>query len=471
MEGTMPPKVLLIAGETVFQGLHATLEIESEVIRTHDHAAAVALVKKHHPHVIVMDLEPGRPPLALESDGGLLQEIRKSGCDAKILCTADGGRESAARVVGYGVHDFISKPVDEAFLARLVRRACWLAAVEREKHPLASKSVDNMEEMIGTSENIRRIFAAIRKVAATDVPVLIMGKSGTGKELTAKAIHERSRRKSAPFVAINCGAIPDNLLESELFGHERGSFTGAVHQKKGKVEAAQGGTLFLDEVGELPYPLQVKLLRFLQERTFERVGGRQPIEMDVRIISATNVNLKQAIEREAFREDLYYRLGVLHINLPPLRERGEDALLMAKVFLRLAADQHGKRLKGLTHEAIEAIQSYTWPGNVRELSNKIRRAVVMAEGPYVAPEDLDLPFERPATLRTVSLKETRLKLESDLITQAVTLHGGNLSRVAEELGISRPTLYRRLRRYGMFESVGTVKLRQTTLSPKSSLPS
>jgi two-component system NtrC family response regulator len=291
------------------------------------------------------------------------------------------------------------------------------------------------------------------------MPVLITGESGTGKELTAKAIHERSLRKEGPFVAINCGAIPENLLESELFGHERGAFTGAIQQKKGKVEYAQGGTLFLDEVGELPYGLQVKLLRFLQERKFERVGGRQSIEMDVRIMAATNVNLKQAIEHGSFREDLYYRLAVVHLHLPPLRDRGEDILLMATAFLKHASEQHGKRLQGFTREAIQAIQSHTWPGNVRELSNKIRRAVVMSEKPQITPEDLDLPFSVNGNIAPVSLKETRLKIEADLLAQAVSLHGGNLSRVAEELGISRPTLYRRLRRFGLFKATGTVKPR------------
>jgi two-component system NtrC family response regulator len=302
--------------------------------------------------------------------------------------------------------------------------------------------------MIGTSENMRRIFEAIRKVATTNLPLLITGESGTGKELTALAIHERSARRDRPFVVINCAAIPDTLLESELFGHERGAFSGAVQQKKGKVEAAQGGTLFLDEIGELPYAVQVKLLRFLQEKTFERIGGTHVFEMDVRIMAATNIDFKKAIEHGSFREDLYYRVGVIHINLPPLRERGEDVLLMASVFLEHLGEQHRKRFKGFTKRAVQAMLAYSWPGNIRELSNKVRRAVVMAEGPYVTLEDLDLPVNLEETLRKGSLKHVREKMEADLIDQALTVHRGNLTRVAEELGISRPTLYRRIRHYG-----------------------
>jgi len=308
--------------------------------------------------------------------------------------------------------------------------------------------------MLGTSASIHRIFDAIRKVSTNDAPILITGESGTGKELTARAIHERGLRQQGPFIPINCGAIPESLLESELFGYERGAFTGAVNQKKGKVEFAQGGTLFLDEVGELPNALQVKLLRFLQDHTFERVGGHQPIEMNVRIIAATNVNLKEAIEKGTFREDLYYRLGVVHINVPPLRERGEDVSLMAMAFLRQAAAHYDKHLEGFTREALEAMRTYAWPGNVRELSNRVGRAVVMAEGTHVTPEDLDIPHQvaRPDG-SSISLKVNQQRIETDLIMKAFTLSQGNLSRAAQELGISRSTLYRRLRQYGMDQTL------------------
>jgi two-component system, NtrC family, response regulator len=254
-------------------------------------------------------------------------------------------------------------------------------------------------------------------------------------------------------VPINCGAIPENLLEAELFGYERGAFTGAVQQKKGKVEYAQNGTLFLDEVGELPFGLQVKLLRFLQDRTFERVGGRQSMEIDVRIMAATNVDLKKAIEEGSFREDLYYRLGVVNIHLPPLRDREEDVLILAMAFLRQATDQHRKRVTGFTKPAIHAMKTYPWPGNVRELYNKIRRAVVMAESTNLSPEDMDLPYDRETPPPPISLRAARQRIEADVIAQAFMLHRGNLRRAAIELGVSRPTLYRLLRQYGLSEKV------------------
>lgn len=304
------------------------------------------------------------------------------------------------------------------------------------------------EEMVGTSPSLRAVFDSVRKVAQTDMPVLITGETGTGKELTARAIHERSLRKHGPCVPINCGAIPDTLLESELFGHERGAFTGAVHQKKGKLEAAAGGTLFLDEVGDLLPPLQVKLLRFLQEGTFERIGGQQTLHVQARVITATNVDLKAAIGKHLFREDLYYRLGVMHIHLPPLRERGEDTSLMATIFLRRAAAFYEKPIRGYTREAIHAIQSYAWPGNVRELSNKVRRAVVMAEGEDVTPRDLDLPYETlPSGDSLASLRAAHRRIEVELIVQAISLHRGNLTRVARDLEVSRTTLYKKLRAY------------------------
>lgn len=311
-----------------------------------------------------------------------------------------------------------------------------------------------LDEMIGASPVIRAVFDLIRKVATTDMPVLVTGETGTGKEITAQAIHTRSLRKDGRFIPINCGAIPEHLLESELFGHERGAFTGAVTQKKGKLEAAAGGTLFLDEIGELLPELQVKLLRFLQEGTFERVGGQETIHVDARVIAATNVDLKAAIGQNRFREDLYYRLGVLHLHLPPLRERGEDMLLMAMVFLKRAAAASHKAVSGYTTEAIDAMRAYPWPGNVRELSNRVRRAVVMAEGPEITPQDLDLVREeRPAGDSLASLRAVHRRIEVELLVRAISLHHGNLSRIARDLEIGRSTLYRKLRAYGLDQFV------------------
>jgi len=310
--------------------------------------------------------------------------------------------------------------------------------------------VDIVEEMVGTSSAMGAVFDLIRKVATTDMPVLLTGETGTGKELTAQAIHVRSLRKCGPFIPINCGAIPETLLESELFGYERGAFTGAVNQKKGKLEAAAGGTLLLDEVGDLLPALQVKLLRFLQDGTFERVGGQETIRVDARVIAATNVDLKAAIVQNKFREDLYYRLGVLHIHLPPLRERGEDTLLMAMVFLRRAATAAGKHVSSYTLEAVDAMRAYSWPGNVRELSNRVRRAVVMAEGTEITPQELDLAKEDyPAADSLHSLRAAQRRIEVELLVRAISLHHGNLTRVARDLEVSRSTLYRKLHAYGL----------------------
>jgi two-component system NtrC family response regulator len=305
------------------------------------------------------------------------------------------------------------------------------------------------EEIIATSECMQRVLEAIPKLANADVPVLIRGESGTGKELMAKAIHARSRRCNAPFVAINCAAIPDTLIESELFGHEKGAFTGAVQQLKGKTESANEGTLFLDEIGELPLSLQVKLLRFLHTGAIERIGGRKEIQLDVRIIAATNRDVQAAIHTGAFRQDLYYRLAVVDFCMPALRERGEDILLLAWYFLRRFSNTNNKGTKGFTKEALQALESYSWPGNVRELSNKIRRAVVMAESAYLTSGDLDLPISNTTARPPVSLDEAIRQLRTHMIVEAVALYEGNLSQAAKNLGLSRPTLYRFLRKLGM----------------------
>ncbi len=445
-------KVLIIGDSGAARTqLEWALKDEFNLLTAADPATALTLAREHSPPVILLDLDLPPHPANPEEGLRVLREIRKHGGNCKVIVyTGYGERQHAIRAISYGAYDFIAKPVDLDLLKLLVRRACWIAELEQERLTLPPEPEEENEEMIGTSESIRRVFAVIRKVATTGVPVLIIGESGTGKELAAKAIHERGLRKQGPFVPINCGAIPETLLESELFGYEKGAFTGAVQQKKGRVEYAQGGTLFLDEVGELPFPLQVKLLRFLQDHTIERVGGREQIAVDVRIIAATNMNLRQMMSQGNFREDLYYRLSVVTIDIPPLRERGEDLVLMARVFLKGVSEHKRKRVLGFTKEAIQAIQAYPWPGNVRELSNKIRRAVVMTEGLYIAPEDLDLPFpEGDKALLPISLKDARQRLEADLITQALTLHHGNLSRVAEELGISRTTLYLSLRKHGL----------------------
>jgi two-component system, NtrC family, response regulator len=291
------------------------------------------------------------------------------------------------------------------------------------------------------------VFGAIRKVATSNAPVLILGESGTGKEMAALAIHRRSPRKEGPFVAINCGAIPENLLESELFGHEKGSFTGAHAQRQGRVETAAGGTLFLDEIGELPLPLQVKILRFLQEQCIERVGGRTKIPVDTRVVAATNVELKRAMSDGKFREDLYYRLAVVVVKLPALRERPGDVPLIAKALLRKFTPQTGRTATDFSQRALRALQQHSWPGNVRELENRIKRAVIMAEGRSITPADLELNESSSGGFR--SLKEARESVEREMVQQALERHGGKISRAAEDLGISRPTFYELMEKLGL----------------------
>jgi len=448
----VPPRVLVIeAPDLTGPQLERELKYEFDLFTASDHTKALMLAREHSPSVILLDLDLSSSRLKSEESFQFLREIREYGFHGKVIvCSSNGERENAARAISLGAYDVLTKPLDFDLLKLLIRRASWIAELEQEWRPRLPKTDDGFKEMVGTSDSIRKVFSVIRKVVTTDVSVLIAGESGTGKELTARTIHERSLYKRGPFVPINCGAIPENLLESELFGYEKGAFTGAIQQKKGKVEYADGGTLFLDEIGELPLALQVKLLRFLQEKTIERVGGWQQVKVNTRIIVATNTDLMKAISEGRFREDLYYRIGVVGIYLPPLRERGEDLLLIAHVVLKQLVEQVRKPVRGFTREAVHAIQAYPWPGNVRELSNKIRRAVVMAEGPSLTPEDLDLfsPTEQE-TPPSMCLRAARCRLEADLITHVLTVHQGDFSRVAKELKISRPTLYGLLRKHGI----------------------
>jgi two-component system NtrC family response regulator len=331
--------------------------------------------------------------------------------------------------------------VDLDELQVILGRALHIAKLEREHRALQKRiGGEAFEEMLGTSPQIQKVFEVIGKVAASDMPILIVGESGTGKELAARAIHCRSARQEGPFVTINCGAIPESLLESELFGHEKGSFTGAHIQRPGRIEAARGGTLFLDEIGEMTPHLQAKLLRFLQEQRIERVGGREKIFVDTRVLAATNVDLTEALRRGRFREDLYYRLGVVVIPMPSLRDRDGDVLLLAKAFLQRYSAENNKQIRTFTTQAIRAIERHAWPGNIRELENRVKRAVIMADGKKVTPADLELtsPF---AKYEGQGLKEAREALERDMIQRALTRNKGNLTRSASVLGISRPSLY------------------------------
>jgi two-component system NtrC family response regulator len=421
-----------------------------EVLLAEDRNSALEVVKEQNPPVVTLDL--GLPPRPGEVEEGFLtlgEILAQDSLIKVIVITGQGEKGHALKAIGEGAYDFFCKPIQIDELKVVLSRAFYVSQLEREHRELQKRmSLDSFEGMLGTSPKMQEVFSEIRKVATTDIPVLVLGESGTGKELVANAIHQRSSRRDRPFVVINCSAIPESLLESELFGHEKGAFTGAHIQRKGRFETAQGGTLFLDEIGDLSLALQVKLLRFLQEQKIERIGGREEIFVDARVLAASNRDLKQSVQEGRFREDLYYRLGVVTISLPPLREREGDGLLLATTLLQRYANENKRKITGFAPQAIRAIEAYHWPGNIRELENRIKRAVIMAEGSKLTPQDLELvsPY---AKYEGGSLKEAREGLEKDLIERALAKNKGNMTKAAEELGVSRPTLYELMEKLGM----------------------
>jgi len=445
------PKLLIIEDEEEIRTqMKWALMEEYEVLVAGDRLNAVEMIKKEHPLVVTLDL--GMPPRPTEVEEGFLALSEMLALEPLlkvIVITAHGERHHALHAISQGAYDFFVKPLKIDELKILLSRAFYLSHIEREYRELKQRAFDeSFDGMIGTSTEMEKIYASIRKVSTTDVPVLIVGESGTGKELVARAIHRRSLRKDGLFVVINCGAIPEALLETELFGHEKGAFTGAHIQRRGRIEAAQGGTLFLDEIGELTPPLQVKLLRFLQEQKIERVGGREEITVDARVLAASNRDLKKAAAEGSFREDLYYRIGVVIVSMPPLRDREGDIPLLASALLQKYASETKRSINGFTPQALLGLESHSWPGNVRELENRIKRAVIMAEGRKITPEDLELvsPFARYGGGK---LKEAREALEKDLITRVLKSKNGNLSHAAADLGISRPTLYELMQKLGI----------------------
>lgn len=426
------------------------LTADYDVYLAEDRQSAIAIINKEQPAVVTLDLGLPPNPAGVEEGFAVLDHILDDYIHTKvIIITGRGEKEYALRAVEKGAYDFFYKPIELDELKVVLRRAFHVSQLEKEQRELRHRlSGDTFEDMIGTSPKMQEVFSTIRKVATTDAPVLITGESGTGKELVARAIHRLSVREGKPFIPINCGAIPENLIESELFGHEKGTFTGAHAQRKGRFEMAEGGTLFLDEIGDLPLTLQVKLLRFLQEKTIERVGGREQIEVDTRVLAATNRDLEEAIKNSTFREDLYYRLNVVKISLPPLRERQADVVLLAKTFLDRYTSEIRKKIKGFSSQAIESIARYSWPGNVRELENRIKRAVIMSEGKKITLEDLEM---EPTTGKKecMVLKDARKILEKDLILKAIARNENNLTKAASDLGISRPTLYDLMEKLGI----------------------
>ena len=441
----MRPKVLIVDDdEAIRTQMKWALSQEYDIHFAEDRGEALEAFKAHSPVVTLLDL--GLPPHPNQCDEGLaaLSDLIAFDSTAKVIViSGQGEKENALQAVGAGAYDFLCKPVEMAELRLLLRRCIHVIELEKEYRELQrSQLPDVFEEMLGTSPQMQHAFALIRKVAGTDASVLLLGESGTGKEMAAAAIHRRSMRKDGPFVAINCNAIPENLLESELFGHEKGSFTGAHIQRKGMIETASGGTLFLDEIGELPPAIQVKLLRFLQEQRLQRVGGRQEIQIDTRLVAATNADLKQMIDAGRFREDLYFRLAVVTIRLLPLRDRGEDVVLLAREFLQRYAGQSGRTKLVFAPDAVRAMTRYSWPGNVRELQNRVKRAIIMTSGARMTAKDLELERGQDvASSSTPTLRQARENVEREMIQQALKRNSGKITSAAAELGISRPTLY------------------------------
>lgn len=448
------PKLLIVEDD---EGLQAQLKWaydDYEVVIAGTREAALAAMRAEEPEVVTLDL--GLPP---DPDGttegfAVLDAIMAMKPDTKVIvASGHGARESALQAIERGAYDFYQKPVDIDTLGLIVDRALRLHRIEQENRRLSEKVGEDqtvLGSLVTAAPEMAKVARTIERVAPTNVSVMLLGASGTGKELLAKGVHETSDRKSRAFIAINCAAIPENLLESELFGHEKGAFTGAVKTTEGKIELAHGGTLFLDEVGDIPLALQVKLLRFVQERTIERIGGRKPIAVDTRIVCATHQDLEAMIGEGTFREDLFYRLAEIVVKVPTLAQRPGDAVLLAKTFLARFATEMNPQVKGFAPDALAAIDSWNWPGNVRELENRVKRAVIMADGKLVGAEDLDLGNgEDDESDLALNLKSAREQADRRMIRQALARSEGNISNTAKLLGISRPTLYDLLKQYDL----------------------
>ena len=443
------PRVMFVEDDPAIQRQLRWSFTQYKLLLAGDRASALAQLAAERPPVVVLDL--GLPP---DPDGvgegmATLEAVLALAPATKIIVmTGNSDRPNAVRAVGLGAYDFYQKPIDIEILGLIIDRAIKLSQLEAENRRNQERASDTpLAGVVTSSPEMLRLCRLLEKVAPADVTVLLLGESGTGKEVLANALHALSPRASKPFIAINCAAIPENLLESELFGHEKGAFTGAIKQTKGKIELASSGTLFLDEIGDLPLPLQVKLLRFLQERIVERVGGRVPIPVDVRIICATHRELPDLVQTGAFREDLYYRLDEFTVRIPPLRDRPGDAHLLAQFFLTRFNADHGKALRGFSGDALSALAAHEWPGNVRELQNRVKRAVIMADGPLINATDLNLVVSTEDCGDSVDLRRAREEAERMALQRALLQEQGNVSRAARLLGVSRPTLYDLMRHH------------------------
>lgn len=454
MSDGVKPKLLIVEDDEGLQRQLRWAYEDYEVLAAGTRTAALDLLRAEEPVVITLDLGLPPDPDGVSEGFAALEAILALKPDAKVIvASGHGARESAMRAIASGAYDFYQKPVDIDELGMIVKRAFHVHALEAENARLAAQPSGHasvLGGMITAAPEMLKVTRTIERVANADVSVMLLGASGTGKELLARGVHETSHRAKGAFVAINCAAIPENLLESELFGHEKGAFTGAVKTTEGKIEMASGGTLFLDEVGDIPLPLQVKLLRFLQERVIERIGGRKAIAVDTRIVCATHQNLEEMISSGRFREDLYYRLAEIVIRIPTLAERPGDAGLLARHFVARFAASMNPAVKGLAPDALAAIDRWNWPGNVRELENRIKRAVIMADGKLVTAADLDLAIaEEEGEADIINLKAVRDIADRKAIRRAVARTDGNISNAAKLLGISRPTLYDLMKQHGL----------------------
>jgi two-component system, NtrC family, response regulator len=466
------PKILLVDDEeNILKQMRWALEPDYDVFTISDEGEAMSTFEKEKPAVVTLDLSLNpHNPADLGGMRLLEQILSQEPSTRALVVTGNDDEKNALRAVRLGAFDYYAKPIRLEELKVIIRRAFHIHQLQQKVQQNDSTFADGgFHRMVGTSKSMKDIFRFIERVAVSDISVLICGESGTGKEMVAHAIHLQSQRKNNPFVVVNCGAIPENLLESELFGHEKGSFTGAHAQKRGKFELAHTGTLFLDEIGELAAPLQVKLLRFLQDRKIERVGGTQPIDIDVRIIAATNRDLKKDMENHVFREDLYYRLKVVPLDMPPLRERKEDIIPLAQHFLKKFSKEHRKSPVTLSPEAEGALLMHPWPGNVRELENLISRSVVLSPRSVLKPSDLGFALDQIPT--DVNLKFAKKAIEMDFVKKALSRNGGIVSRAARELGISRVNLYEliekyniRLQEFKMLRAVGKNQIKPGELS-------
>jgi two-component system NtrC family response regulator len=450
MNAPFKPRLLIVEDDEGLQRQLRWAYDDYDVLVASDRDAALNILRAEEPHVVTLDLGLPPDPDGVSEGFATLETILSLKPDTKVIvASGHGARESALRAIASGAYDFYQKPVDIDQLGMIVRRAFQLHGIETENRRLEEKAGDEktvLGTMITAAPEMLKVARTIERVANTGVSVMLLGASGTGKELLARGLHTASRRSGGAFVAINCAAIPENLLEAELFGYEKGAFTGAIKTTEGKIELAHGGTLFLDEVGDIPLPLQVKLLRFLQERVIERIGGRKPIAVDTRIVCATHQDLPEMIKAGSFREDLYYRLAEIVVRIPGLAERPGDSVLLAKHFLHRFAREMNPQVKGLSPGALAAIDSWKWPGNVRELENRMKRAVIMSDAKLVGVEDLDLEGTGEDCL-PVNLKAAREEADRRTIRQALARAGNNISSAAKLLGISRPTLYDLLKQY------------------------